>query len=448
MKQAIIITGTPGTGKTTVVSTIIAMLLQDNPSLKIKLCAPTGKAASRMKESVADELKNIYVDDNVKAIMSDLDAMTIHRLLGVTHLSPKFRHNSKKQLDVDVLIIDEASMINQSLMTKLMSATKLETKVILLGDKDQLASVQEGAILADICAASQLNRFTAEFQNYCSFADLEIVDSENSMSNCTVELKKTHRFDDDKGIGKLKNAISDIEGFEDSDSREKFLNILAEKSDELKFTLLPQTADLEVELKNYIKNLKLNVNGKLISYLDYLNQETPEEAFAIMNEFKVLCSHRNSLVGVTAINYILQEIIIGSSKGFKKGTPIMICENNSTLELYNGDIGLVWPDTDGKLKAFFPNIENPKDFRSFSLSGLPNHNVVFAMTIHKSQGSGFNNVLIILPEKDSPLLTKELIYTGITRAKSHCSIWGNKDTLLNAVSRKTIRKSGLKKKLG
>ncbi len=441
-----LITGGPGSGKTTVVSAILTMLLDNEPDLKIKLCAPTGKAAGRLKESIAEELPNLnpkYPATLQK--LKELDSYTIHRLLEGIRLTPHFRRNKNNPIQADIIIIDEASMVSLTLFAKLMDAIPKSARVILLGDKDQLASVEAGAVLANICEVSEPNCFSSDFCNVFKSIQTENnrlltqVQRNTCLTNSVVLLKKSHRFDDTKGIGLLKNAIND------NLSKEQILKTAHNLSDELSLLKSPSILDIESKIRNYIDNVTLKINDNAIKFRDYLNAETVERAYRIFSEFRILCSHYVGKYGVKNINNIIHNLLLGPER-LGKGAPVMITENNSQFELYNGDIGLIWPDKDENYKAYFPHLNNEK-LRPISISSLPAHDEVYAMTIHKSQGSGFQKVLMILPENDSPLLTKELIYTGITRAKKYCEIWANDDILSKAVLRKTERDSGLKDKL-
>ncbi len=443
-----LITGGPGTGKTTVVSAILAMHIDHNPEMKISVCAPTGKAASRLKESIKDEITNLSPKiDKTQTKLENLDSSTIHRLLGVNYLSPHFKHNSDNLIDTDLIVIDEVSMVSQSMMTKLMEALPEKTRIIMLGDKEQLASVEEGAILADLCDAANVNRFSKNFIRKFKkltagrFSDLEESKEKSVLSDCVVELQKSQRFDDEKGIGKLKKAIADV----DTIGVDAVWNKTIEKSDELSTKSLPEKEKIVSTISEYIENATIKHKDKKVDYRSYLNAKTKEDAYSIFTEFKILCSHRSGRYGVKNINEIVHKLLIGTKK-IARGVPIMITENNNQMELYNGDIGLIWEDETKNLKAFFPELGSPA-LRGFPIPFLPAYEEVFAMTIHKSQGSGFQNVLMILPEKDSPLLTRELVYTGLTRAKKYCEIWSGEDVFKKAVLRKTERDSGLKDRL-
>ena len=440
----LLITGGPGTGKTTVVSALLAIILELNSSLKIKICAPTGKAAGRLKESISDELQNLNITNEIKHIIANLETYTVHRLLGPKYLSPNFKHKSSNLIEADLIIIDEASMISLPLMSKLLSSLPLACKIIMLGDRSQLASVEAGAVLANIYDVGNSNKFTEEFiyklkpcEDY-NFYDLEKVSQDTPFSNIIVELTKSHRFDDKEGIGIVKNAINKA----DTIPIDQILTIAKKESSQFIMTNLPQPKHLEKKIISHIETLKVNVSGNEFYYKDYFFSKTPEAAYAIINEFKILCSHNVGPYGVNSINKIIENYLFGSST-IQKGVPIIIKNNSQTLSLYNGDTGIIWTDKAGKLKAFFPTIENDKIMRSFSINSLPDFDKVYAMTIHKSQGSGFQKILVLTSDSDSQLLTRELIYTAITRAKKQCNLWCNEDIFKASILRKTTRDSGL-----
>ena len=455
-----IITGGPGTGKTTVVATVL-LLLQENAlstskkPLKIKLCAPTGKAAARMSEAVSfEKQKMMCCDDVLKSIPEE--SSTIHRLLGARYLSPNFKHDSTNKLDIDVLVVDEASMVPMILMSRLLDAVSDQTKVILLGDRNQLASVEAGAVFADICdvAAGKSDiqdTFSEQFALMYSQTlrnpgknKLKTVINPPILTDSVVELTDSYRFDPERGIGQLKDAVNAgkvDESFEiinnDSTGEIYCKDIAAD----------PKT--LRADLLFYVSNLTL---GDLnTSFLSYLEVKDIDRAFEIFNSFRILCAHRVGLWGTDEVNRHMTDIIkkkkmISPNVKYFKGLPILIKSNYPALNLFNGDIGICWdsPLSTGSISVFFPDIGNPGKYRSLLPAQLPEHETVFAMTVHKSQGSGFESVLLLLSGRDeSPVLTRELVYTGITRAKKCITVWTSDKAFRNAVSKKTTRYSGI-----
>jgi len=440
-----VITGGPGTGKTTIVTSILAKYFSQNPSIKIGLCAPTGKAAARLKESIREEVKNLKCSDEIKNKISNLDSSTIHRLLGVKYNTPFFRHNEENKLALDLLILDEASMVSLDLMCKLLQAIKIQTKVILLGDKDQLSSVEAGAVLGDICDTFSPNYFSKnfikEFENSSSTKIPKTggISRKHAPLNCIVELQKSYRFDDQKGIGNLKKTILLAET---SQSSNNVLSILNKKSEEISFSTLPERTSFEQKIIDKILNININIDKKDMPFISYLQTNDIKRKYLIFSSFRILCSHRKGIFGVENVNRIITEYLL-QHEPFPDGLPVMVLENDKLLKLYNGDIGIVQKEENGQKRVYFPNTEKPGLFRSFSPAQLPKNEAVFAMTIHKSQGSGFQKTLIILPDRDSQILTKELIYTGVTRSQKLCEIWAKESIIKNSVQRKIKRDSGL-----
>ncbi len=462
-----VITGGPGTGKTTVVAAIIALLLEHNPDCRIKLCAPTGKAQARLREAVMSELDNLNCSEPVRQRITGLEAFTLHAMLGTIHNSPDFRHGPDNPLDAQLVIVDEASMVSLPIMTKLFLALAPETRIILLGDKDQLASVESGAVLADICEASELNRFSPVFTegfariSGSTMPQLPSTTNPSWLTDCAVELKVSHRFDDNAGIGLVRNAVNKVNS---EPAAQNALNITAnENSGQFKLLPLPEYATLESRLDEILSRQDIVLkDGQPVpfrAYPDILNSNVPDaldRTFEILNNFKILCAARHGFFGVLNLNAIVRRLL-KLENDYASGLPLLITENDYSLNLFNGDIGICRGTINSKglqeTRVFFPNSRydgtNPDIPRyvSFAPTQLPAHESVFAMTIHKSQGSGFRNVLMILPSRDSSLLTRELIYTGITRAGKYAELWANNDIFIKAITRKTLRDTGLSESL-
>ncbi len=447
-----IITGGSGTGKTTVVSVILSLLLQYRPNVKVALCAPTGKAQSRLKEALRLEQSNLFCSDMVKEKMKDVQVGTIHRLLGYQPDTSYFLRNASKPLNIDYLVVDEASMISLPLMAKLMEAVPDQAGVLLIGDKDQLASVESGAVLADLCTFAQLGQqsddlFSIQYKSYKSFPS----STPKDLSESIVALTKSHRFQEKMGIGRFKELIKigDVDAC--------LALVTRDTTGEIVYNSLPAGDRLEYELADFLNNWKIKQEKENIYFWDFLKPVRREsdfdleyvldKAFGVYDRFRILCPHRRGLMGAENINWLVRSIL-GKTRTYSKGIPLMVTANDYTLKLFNGDIGLCWYDNDGILKVFFPNSEYYKNdtsfnYRKFLPSQLPKHETVFAMTVHKAQGSGFDNILMLFPERDSQILTRELVYTGITRAKNKVSLWANLSILSSAIKRQTKRSSGL-----
>ena len=395
-KAFAIVTGGPGTGKTTTVVKILALLQeQSSKPLHIALAAPTGKAAMRLQESIGGSKQHLNCDESIKQHIPE-NVSTLHRLLGAQPPSPYFKHHADNPLPYDVIVIDEASMVDLPLMSKLVDALKKEARLILLGDKDQLASVESGAVLADLTRSLAAN---------------------------TVELLKSHRFG---GIIKdLAVAVNQQQG-------EKAWALLQSDNDVINL--------LDSDLINYIAE-------KQKPYLHLIQQQADfNEIYAAFNEFQVLCSNRHGHHGIYEINHLVEKKL-GLSGHWYNGRPIMISENNAATQLYNGDIGICMADKTqrGRLMVFFVSPDG--SVKKFLPSRLPACETVFAMTIHKSQGSEFKEILLTLPDTMNPVLTKELIYTGITRAKQTVKIVADQEIFKNAVMQKVQRYGGLAEKM-
>jgi exodeoxyribonuclease V alpha subunit len=337
------------------------------------------------------------------------------------------------------VIVDEASMVDLALMSKLVQALPPKTRLILLGDKDQLASVEAGAVLGDICDSGNVHGFSRQFTKdlkkicRCDIEESSVKVSEKGLHDCIVQLQKSYRFGTDSGIG----AVSRIVNEGDANGS---INLLKDGiHDDLKWKTLPRPDSFE------------NVIGKVIieGFKDYLKTEDPWEAFERFDRFRILCALRQGPYGVHALN-MLSERILGNAglldpdNVWYPGRPVLIIRNDYNLRLYNGDVGIVLPDAEAgnDLRAFFPAADGM--LRKLHPLRLPEHETVYAMTVHKSQGSEFDNALFILPDKDYPVLSRELLYTGITRARKGIEIWGSEDVFHTAVSRRIERTSGLR----
>lgn len=404
-----VITGSPGTGKTTIVGVVLAHLLQTNLELTVSLCAPTGKAQARLKEALDAEIKanlTLAQDDPVRIKLENLETLTIHRLLKTNPVTGKCAHNADNRLAVDVLIVDEVSMVDLPLLVKLLSALPENCKVILLGDKDQLAAVETGAALVEMCDAWQDRAPVAR-------------------------LTHSHRFSAASGIGRLKNAIN-------SGDAAAAWQILLAGDTSLDHASAPASyAACEQALEKQLAGH---------TFRDYLRSETAAEAFTRFDGFRILCATRYGPCGVEAVNRFVQKLLAVPTYGH--GFPVMVIVNDYSRRLFNGDIGICLKErgTD-TVRVWFPDLESSGAHRSLSLAELPEHAPVFAMTVHKSQGSGFGEVLLILPPQDNPVLTRELVYTGVTRARSKCVIWSDREIFEKCVATPTRRMSGLKAKL-
>jgi exodeoxyribonuclease V alpha subunit len=433
-----VISGGPGTGKTSTVVKVLALLLeqQGREGCRIALAAPTGKAAARLKESI---MGGGDFDEEVRALIPE-DVFTLHRLLGYLKNSCSFRHNGDNPLPYDIVIVDEASMVSLPLMAKLVDALRTDTRLILLGDRDQLASVEAGAVLGDICNSGSSYGFSPAFATLAAELcgdSLPVQDCGTPLGDAVVLLTKSYRFSATSGIGKVGGLVNAGDGA-------GALETFKDKSfPDISIADTPPAATLAEALAPRI------VEG----YAAYLDKKlSPEQAFASFGRFRILCATRTGPYGVEAINQLVEERLakaglIHPEGRWYAGEPVMITSNDYNIGLFNGDVGLILPDPESgnELRAYFPS--GTGTMRKVLPLRLPEHERAFAMTIHKSQGSEFDRVLMILPDRDAPLLTRELIYTGITRAKQSVELLGTAELFQAAVKRRIVRRSGLRERL-
>ncbi|PMH41159.1 exodeoxyribonuclease V subunit alpha [Vibrio sp. 10N.286.49.B3] len=458
-----VISGGPGTGKTTTVTKLLSALVEQaqdsGETPTIKLVAPTGKAAARLTESIGGAIDELALSPEVKALIPT-ESSTLHRLLGAIPQRAEFRHHSGNRLHVDILVVDEASMVDLPMMFKLVDALPDHARLILLGDKDQLASVEAGAVLGDICSfnqfgfsheqASQLATMT-QFDHLMQLGALSSSREVMMMADSLCVLQKSYRFDARSGIGQLAKAInsgntnvvervlaqpfSDIERLDvSSDSYNRILHTLVE------------------QYGYYLKRIK--TDGLSAATGESETQE--EKVKAVLSAFsqcRLLCGIREGDFGVAGLNMRVERAL--TAKGFisaindelwYSGRPVMVTQNDHALGLYNGDIGICMRDPESdKLKVYFELPDG--SVKAVLPSRVPEHETAYAMTIHKSQGSEFNFTIMVLPPEFSPILSRELIYTGITRAKKTLMLLCDLGVLKRGVKVKTQRESGLIERL-
>jgi exodeoxyribonuclease V alpha subunit len=430
-----VISGGPGTGKTTTVSKLLAALseIHDKEDMVIKLCAPTGKAAARLTESITQAMQSLPVSEEVKSLIPT-EASTIHRLLGAVYKKADFRHNADNQLHLDVLVIDEASMIDLVLISKLLDAIPDHAIVIFLGDKDQLASVEAGSVLGDICGFIRdgFSSKQSALLNKITGFELAVSEDGNHFTDSLCMLKKSYRFHKNSGIGQLAYATN-------SGKASRVHNVLSSGYSDIDYVDLD-----EQSYHNMIKEVAESYSEYLIA----VKNGNQEEALKAFSNTRLLCATREGDCGIQTLNQKVESalnsrnlISPSETSAWYEGRPIMVSKNDHSLGLYNGDIGICMRDEDGVLYVYFESSES--GLRRFLPSRLPDHETNYAMTIHKSQGSEFANTFMLLPDKLSPVLTRELIYTGITRAKTRLKLCGVQDILNGGVSIKTKSDSGL-----
>lgn len=454
-KTFTIIAGGPGTGKTYTVTKLLAGLLMQNRDVNIAMVAPTGKAAQRLSESIDNAVSQFITNKEIELEILQCipnQSSTIHRLLGVIPNSPNFRHNKQNPLSCDVLLVDEVSMVDLAMMTRLFRALPAHCRVILLGDAEQLPSVATGSVLADLAPVkySKYSNSNQDFLQQCSGQLLGdtlnsqineqeklTTEQEFSLQNTSFDyltyLVKSRRFDGSGGIGKIARMV--ICG----DAKKSWQLLSNNQEEELTHITSQSLHDyLQILTKKYYKPI--------------FKADSIEDAFACLNNFRILAPSRTGEFGLENLNLLIEQTLrklncVDTPSQLYKGRAIMISQNHYGINLFNGDIGILWPSERDKNRLVAVFVQG-KGYREVSISRLPAFETVYAMTIHKTQGSEFKNVALVLPDQGSNrLLSRELIYTGITRAKSHLQIYCQTTTWHTGVSNRVDRASGLTSRL-
>ncbi len=502
-----IVTGGPGTGKTTTVVRLLALLQalafaepRDRGTarpLRIRLAAPTGKAAARLNDSIAGAVAGA-IDCLAKVGCADAQAVqgaipvkvtTLHRLLGSRPDTRRLRYHADNPLALDVLVIDEASMVDLEMMAAVLAALPPSARLILLGDKDQLASVEAGAVLGELCRRAREGHYTPATRDWLETTTGEPIDSAlidpagTPLDQAIVMLRHSYRFGTDSGIGQLAKAVNagDKPAVRDLWTRHPAdldLVVLADTEDTAFRSLVidgrvaaqaPSRAEpprAGADVPPAVKTTPVQRGYR--HYLATLHQGRPDPnadpsafddwARAVLHahsQFQVLCALRRGPWGVEGLNYriagLLREAdLIPASTGWYLGRPVLVTRNDYGLGLMNGDIGitLVRPGGAGDewpLRVAFPAGDGHDGIKWVLPSRLQAVETVYALTVHKSQGSEFTHAALVMPETTNPILTRELLYTGITRARSHLTLVcpGNDETLALAIDRRVLRASGL-----
>ena len=439
LRRFTVISGGPGTGKTTTAARILALMRVhsgERPA-RFALAAPTGKAAARLGEAVRSARSTLPLPDSLAADLPER-ATTIHRLLGTIPGSPYFRHHKGRPLPVDVLVVDEASMVDLALMAKLVQALPPDATLILLGDRDQLASVEAGAVLGDICGTAPDPGFSPSFHALLKKATGEDIpepetdDKAGPVRDSIVLLRQSRRFDEAGGLGSVSRLVN-------AGDHEAVISFLKDSPrEDVLLRPLPRSSLLGRALRERAHEPMVKA----------LKEREPMEALARFDEFRILCALREGPFGARAVNLLVERHLadaglVPAQGRWYAGRPVMIARNDYALQLFNGDMGIVLPspEAEGDLRACFPMPDG--SIRSIHPMRLPEHETAFAVTVHKSQGSEFDRVLLILPDHSSPILTRELLYTAVTRARRSVEIWSSETVLREAVGRRTRRFSGL-----
>ena len=470
-----IITGGPGTGKTTTVVRLLALLqspaVERGKPLRIRLAAPTGKAAARLTESISHQVQSLQVPEQVRQKIPS-DVTTVHRLLGSRPGTRHFRHHAGNPLPLDVLVVDEASMIDLEMMANLLDALPPHARMVLLGDKDQLASVEAGAVLGDLCRDAEAGMYSPQTQTWLesvsgedlSKSGLQQGDNvQHALAQQVVMLRHSRRFVAGSGIGQLAKLVNQQQ---DQDAR----SLLIHGNYNDLFSLA-----LKGEQDRALSRLLLDGHGNgpqgYRHYLGVMHAQRPQDLTSIddprcidwarkvlnaFDEFQLLCAVRKGPWGVEGLNQRITQTLfaaqlIESDQQWYEGRPVLMTRNDYGLGLMNGDIGIALRLPEGApeenrqaLRVAFPRNDGSGGVRFVLPSRLNDVETVYAMTVHKSQGSEFAHTALILPEALNPVLTKELIYTGITRAKNWFSLIEPRQGVFEeALRRKVKRLSGL-----
>jgi exodeoxyribonuclease V alpha subunit len=437
-----VISGGPGTGKTTTVVNLLACLLALDPDCRIALAAPTGKAAARMTDAIRQRAQHLPPELRERM---PTESSTVHRLLGVTPSG--FVHDAAHPLAVDALVVDEASMLDLALATQLLEAVPAAARIILLGDKDQLAAVESGAVFAELSVDPTLTPACVQELAAMTGTPADAIvppppGQRSALQDCAVWFTQTYRFARDSGIGRLAGDVNA------GQSRAAIEWLRAGADPDVDWLDTAPHAGLEPALQRMDAG-----------YADYRAAVAADPtALAAVTQaygrFRVLCALRDGPRGVTALNAAMTRRLraalgvpgladgAGASPWFA-GRPVLVLNNDYVLRLFNGDIGIALPDASGELLVHFPDAAAPGGFRAIAPVRLPRHETAFAMTVHKSQGSEFDAVLVMLPEQRSRVLTRELLYTAITRAKRRVALVSDEAVLQQAIATPTTRHSGL-----
>ena len=413
-----LVTGGPGTGKTTTAARLLALLANRELGIRVALAAPTGKAAARLGEAIAQAASEI--DGPLASVRPRLEraafqARTLHRLLGWHPRTDRCRFHAANPLPYDVVVVDEASMLDLVLWDRLLSALGRGTRLVVLGDHRQLESVQPGRVLAEMIVAA-----TGEANG----------GGQGALTDCHVELDRNYRFESHPGISRLAIAIRNYDGdttvqtLTNEDYREELFHYSSAQVNDALEQVWPQV-------------------------MAVVRASTPDEALAALARIRILCALRRGPYGVEGVNARVESRLRreGLPAGeWAHGRPVLVTGNDPHTGLFNGDVGVLLNREDGRgITAWFPGLHEP---RSVPLAALPSHDTAWAMTVHRSQGSEFESVLLVLPPQPHELAGPELLYTGVTRARSRILLAADEGALRAACQQRPPRRTGLLEKLG
>ena len=435
LRPLCVISGGPGTGKTATVARLLALWLEQcSPGAsRFALVAPTGRAAARLGQMVAREAERLKLDP----VLHDPPVRTLHRLLGARRDGQGFRYNSRRPLALDLLVVDEASMMDLELAAALLRALPLAAHLVLLGDKDQLASVEAGAVLAELC--DQAEGYSPGLARDLGSLCPGVLPSapRPGFGDSVVLLRRNHRFTPNSGIARLAEAVR----AGDAQSARELLDTGCDRT--LRFQDLSKQGTLQECLERVLP-------GWLNPYLEALEVDDPEAALAALQKYRLLATVREGPYGVSGLTHKVEAWLRGHGQGparvppfdpWYPGRPVLLTRNHHERRLYNGDLGLTLRKPGAGASLYFASPAGSP--RRLSPKVIPPHQTAFALTAHRAQGSESDCVCLLLPPPGHAQLTRELLYTGITRARQSLEIWGSGVSLEQAVARPARRNSGL-----
>lgn len=447
MARVSVLAGGPGTGKTTTVSKLLAVLREQHPDWRIALAAPTGKAAARLEEAVRSSTATLPAEDQTR--LGDLSATTLHRLLGWRpEARTRFRHDRGNRLPFEVVVVDESSMLSLTMMARLLEALRPSTRLVLVGDPDQLASVEAGAVLGDLVDRESLGaRTPARAANLASLNVTDdvpqVLDTPGArVADGVAMLLKNRRFSLDSSLGKLAAAVRD-------GNTHEALAVLAHPDENLELVEVSEGAFAEQAVAAVRRDVEQASSALQAAALD----GDAEAALRALDSHRILCAHRRGLRGVAHWSALASRWSAGPgptqfrADGHYLGEPLLVTTNDYDAGLYNGDTGVVIADSSGgsgDLVAAFGRGGAPILLPLVRLGAVTR---LHAMTVHRSQGSQFARVTVILPPVDSPLGTRQTLYTAITRSEGSLRLVGSVDAIRAAIDRPAARATGLRERL-
>jgi exodeoxyribonuclease V alpha subunit len=450
MSRLAVVAGGPGTGKTTTVARIVALLAEQaalagsTPPL-VALAAPTGKAAARLQEAVHQEAATLAVDDAIRTQLLALQASTLHRLLGWRPGSySRFRHDRNQRLPHDVVIVDETSMVSLSLMGRLVEAIRPEARLVLVGDPGQLASIEAGAVLGDIVGPATekllIGADTRAQLQHATGHELTATDPPPGVTvgDGIVVLDRVHRFGG--GIAKLASAIR-------RGDADAVLDVLDDPPEDVMWIPVDVAEPGTLDALSPVRERAILAARSVV---EASRAGDAQDAIEALGAFRVLCAHRRGPQGVATWTARIEGWLEDEIDGFAAddrwyvGRPLLVAENDYELRLYNGDTGVIVQSTTDRVSAAF---ERSGEIIEYSPTRLGGVDTVYAMTIHKSQGSQFDTAAVLLPAPTSRILSRELLYTAATRARRQLILAGTEETIRAAVARPIARASGLRWRL-